>query len=163
MKCHYCEQPATVHLTNVEPGGVKKELHLCAECAEKVQVLKHKKLHLPAVVHALLGAHLGPHVEELSRLRCPACGIGFMEFRHQGRLGCPYDYVAFRKGLVPLLERLHRRPYHRGKEPRRWVRDPELQCRVLQCRQELSRAVAEEAFERAAQLRDWIRRQELHP
>ncbi|GBD37514.1 Protein-arginine kinase activator protein [bacterium HR36] len=161
MKCFYCEQPATVHLTNVEAGGGKKEIHLCTACAQKMQVLKQKKLHLPAIVHALLGAHLGPVVEEISRLRCPACGIGFMEFRQQGRLGCPYDYVAFRKGLLPLLERLHRRAGHRGKTPRR-VPNPELQCQIIHYRQELSRAVAEEAFERAAQLRDLIRRKGFH-
>lgn len=163
MKCFYCEQPATVHLTNIEPGGVKKELHLCSNCAGKMQVLKQKKLYLPAVVHALLGAHLGPAIEGLSRLRCPACSIGFMEFRQEGRLGCPYDYVAFREGLIPLLERLHRLTHHGGKVPRRRLPDQQTVRRLIQWRGELSQAVAEEAFERAAQLRDWIRREEIHP
>jgi len=158
MKCFYCEQTATVHLTNVEPGGVKKELHLCPACAEKMQVLKKKQLHLPAIVQTLLGAHVGPAVEELARLRCPACGIGFMEFRHQGRLGCPYDYVAFRKGLLALLERLHRRTVHRGKVPPRRPDDLERQCQVIAWRQQLSLAVQAEDFELAAQLRDSIRR-----
>jgi protein arginine kinase activator len=158
MKCFYCEQTATVHLTNVEPGGVKKELHLCPACAEKMQVLKKKQLHLPAIVQTLLGAHVGPIVEELARLRCPACGIGFMEFRHQGRLGCPYDYLAFRKGLLPLLERLHRRTNHRGKVPARRPDDQERLCQVLTARQQLNQAVLDEDYERAAHLRDWLRR-----
>lgn len=162
MKCFYCEQEATVHLTNVEPGGGKKELHLCLRCAEKMQVLKHKKLHLPALVNALLGAHLGPAVEKLSRLRCPACGIGFMEFRHAGRLGCPYDYLVFRDGLVPLLERWHRRTSHRGKVPRRLLTDWQMIRQLLEWRRQLDDAVAAEAFERAALLRDRIRSKELH-
>ena len=29
-------------------------------------------------------------------LTCPHCGIKFMEFRAQGRLGCPHDYEVFR-------------------------------------------------------------------
>ncbi|MCS7167347.1 MAG: hypothetical protein RMI91_07295 [Gemmatales bacterium] len=162
MKCFACGKQATVHVTNVEPGGVKKELHLCQACAEKMHLIQKKQIHLPALVHALLGAHLGPAAEELSRLRCPACGISFLEFRQQGRLGCPYDYIAFRKGLYPLLERLHRRVEHRGKAPRRRFLNSEDQRQVIRWRQELIHAVAQEAFEEAARLRDCIRRKDFH-
>ncbi|MCS7015127.1 MAG: UvrB/UvrC motif-containing protein [Gemmatales bacterium] len=162
MKCFSCGKPATVHVTNVEPGGQKKELHLCQACAEKMHLFQQKQLSLPALVHALLGAHLGPAVEEISRLHCPACGIGFMEFRQQGRLGCPYDYVAFRKGLLPLLERLHRRVRHRGKVPRRCLPDTDEQRQVIRWRQELGDAITREAFEEAAVLRDRIRRKDFH-
>ena len=49
-----------------------------------------------------LAHHLavGQTAEELARLdqqACPMCGITFFEFRNQGRLGCPHDYVCFKK------------------------------------------------------------------
>ena len=40
---------------------------------------------------------VGQTAEELAHLdqqACPVCGITFYEFRSQGRLGCPHDYVA---------------------------------------------------------------------
>ncbi len=102
MKCQLCSNPATVHLTDIV-NNQKKELHLCASCAENQQFLKQQDLNLPAILQTLIGQHLGQQTDALSRLTCPACGIKYMEFRAQGRLGCPHDYAVFREGLEPLL------------------------------------------------------------
>ena len=37
-----------------------------------------------------------------------------IEFRADGRLGCPHDYEVFRVGLEPLLQRIHRSGRHRS-------------------------------------------------
>ena len=44
---------------------------------------------------------------EVDQQTCPSCGISFKEFRSQGRLGCPHDYIAFQSELLPLLENIH--------------------------------------------------------
>ena len=36
-------------------------------------------------------------------MSCPSCGITFQEFRKQGRLGCPNDYIAFDEPIRELL------------------------------------------------------------
>src|SRR5262249_4480305 len=110
-KCHACSAPATVHLTDIVKGQ-KKELHLCQACAEKQELVKQDELNLPAIVQSIIGHHVGPLTDELARLTCPVCGIKYMEFRHEGRLGCPHDYEAFRVGLEPLLQRIHRSGRH---------------------------------------------------
>ena len=102
MRCQFCSKPATVHLTDIVENQ-KKETHLCQECAEARGVVQHKELNLPVIVQNLIGQHLGAQTDELSRLVCPVCGIRYMEFRAQGRLGCPHDYLVFRGGLDPLL------------------------------------------------------------
>src|SRR5205823_14093470 len=107
VQCQVCSKPATVHLTEIVESQ-KKELHLCQECAEAQQLLKQQELNLPAILQSLIGQHLGQLTDELARLTCPACGIKYMEFRAEGRLGCPHDYTAFRVGLEPLLQRIHR-------------------------------------------------------
>ena len=56
--------------------------------------------------------------DERDALSCPHCGITFKQFRSQGRLGCPHDYVAFREELVPLIESIHCETQHVGKVPR---------------------------------------------
>jgi protein arginine kinase activator len=149
-----------VHLTKIienEPHQV----HLCQACAEAQQIIKHnKELNLPAILQSLIGQHLGPQTDELARLACPMCGIKFMEFRSQGRLGCPHDYTVFSSGLKTLLYRIHRATHHVGKAPRQKRPPPDLLVEVAQLRRQLQSAVDAEAYEEAARLRDLLRKKD---
>jgi len=158
VKCQFCSNPATVHLTDIV-NNQKKELHLCQSCAESQHLLKQQELNLPAILQTLIGQHVGQPTDELSRLVCPICGIRYMEFRAQGRLGCPHDYRVFRQGLEPLLQRIHRSQRHTGKSPRRRV-TVEKQQELIELRRQLQAAVAAEAYEEAARLRDLLRKRE---
>ncbi len=161
MKCQSCSNPATVHITTIEKGGQKRVVHLCQACAEQKQLVQQQELNLPAILQTYIGQHLGPESDELARLTCPECGIRFMEFRQQGRLGCPHDYAVFRAGIEPLLERIHRSVRHVGKSPRR--RDPAVmaeQAETMELRRRLREAVAAEAYEEAARIRDLLRLKE---
>jgi protein arginine kinase activator len=158
MKCQNCSNPATVHLTDIV-NKQKKELHLCQACAEKQQLLKHQELNLPAILEALIGQHV-PVTDQLARLTCPACGLKYMEFRAEGKLGCPNDYDVFRTGLEPLLARIHRAGRHVGKVPRRRLPAGGTAAALVELRQRLRQAVEAEAYEEAAHLRDLIRQKE---
>jgi protein arginine kinase activator len=140
--------------------GQPQQLELCDACAEAQQVIKHKELNLPAVLHDLIGQHLGPQTGELARLACPLCGIRFMEFRSQGRLGCPHDYTVFRGGLTALLHRIHRASHHVGKVPRKKTPPPDRLIEIAQLRRQLHSAAEAEAYEEAARLRDLLRKKE---
>jgi protein arginine kinase activator len=118
---------------------------------DKQQLLKNQVLQVTHVLQAILGPM------PLATLTCPACRIQFMEFRNQGRLGCPHDYNSLRVGLEPLLKRLHRKLRHFGKRPlskRLFTIPPE---RVIELRQNLQDAIAAEDYARAIDLRDQIR------
>jgi protein arginine kinase activator len=158
VKCQLCSNPATVHLTDIVQNK-KREVHLCQSCAEAQHLVQKSQLNLPAILQNLIGAHLGPQAGELARLACPACGLKYMEFRAEGRLGCPNDYAVFRQGLLPLLQRHHRGQRHVGKSPRRRD-DPARQARLVELRRRLQRAVDAEAYEEAARLRDLLRQKE---
>jgi len=159
VKCQACSSPATVHLTDIVDGQ-KRVRHLCQQCAEAQKLVKQEELNLPAILQALIGQHVGPLTDELSRLQCPACGIRYMEFRNSGRLGCPHDYHVFRAGLEPLLERIHRATTHEGKAPRRHTNDLARQAEILELRHSLQQAVESEAYEEAARIRDLLRTKE---
>ena len=161
MKCQYCSNPATVHLTDIV-NKHKKELHLCQECAEKHQLINQKELNLPAILQTLIGQHVGQLSDELARLTCPACGIKYMEFRAEGRLGCPHDYDVFRVGLEPLLQRIHRAGKHVGKVPRHGRRTLTEQAELIDLRKQLRTAVEAEDYEEAARVRDLLRHKECH-
>jgi protein arginine kinase activator len=158
MKCQFCSNQATVHLTRLVKKQ-KLQVHLCEACAEKHQSAP-EDLSLSSIIESLIGQHVSPIAEELGRLICPTCGIKYMEFRADGRLGCPADYEVFRAGLVPILQRIHRATRHAGKAPRRRSRDGATDTELLDLRQKLRRAVRAEDYETAAALRDLIRQKE---
>lgn len=159
MTCQRCRDEASVHLTETVDGQ-RRELHLCAACARKAGVLLPQEpptLPLDAVVQGLIVAHVGELVGELAELSCPDCGLGFMEFRAAGRLGCPRDYTIFARGLLPLLSRAQGATRHIGKVPRRRPADPTDRLRL---RTRLREAIAREDYESAARLRDLIRQKD---
>ncbi len=157
MNCQQCGKPATVHQTTLVQNE-KRELHLCRACAEAGGLIQQKELSLPAILQSLIGQHLAPEMDELSRLECPVCGIRFMEFRAEGRLGCPEDYNTFRGGLEPLLYRVHRGTRHAGKAPKR--RAPAHLAEVAALRQSLRKAIDAEDYAEAARIRDLLRTKE---
>jgi protein arginine kinase activator len=148
-----------VHLTDIVDGQ-KKEVHLCQQCAQQQQLVQQQELNLPAILQSLIGQHLGQLTDELARLTCPACGIKYMEFRAEGRLGCPHDYEVFRAGLGPLLQRIHRAGRHVGKSPRCGPVDAARLAELIDLRRQLRTAVETEAYEEAARLRDLLRQKE---
>jgi protein arginine kinase activator len=159
--CQSCGQPATVHVTNIV-SGQKREMHLCQACSEKQQILKNQELNLSVILQTMIGQHVGATSDELARLTCPACGIKYMEFKAEGRLGCPRDYQVFQKALEPLLQRIHRAMRHVGKIPPHATRNAAVQSELMDLRQKLREAIDVEAYEEAARLRDLIREKEGH-
>lgn len=162
MKCQYCSNPATVHLTDIIQQK-KRETHLCDACAQKHQLIPpepKQELNIPALLQFLIHQTLAAVGKmEAGESNCPECGMAYAQFRAQGRLGCPNDYAAFRVALEPLLERIHRRTRHVGKVPRK-VLLARRRAEVIELTQQLRQAVADERYEEAARLRDLIRDKE---
>jgi protein arginine kinase activator len=168
MKCQKCDRPATFHITDLIDGE-PNELHLCEECAQaflQPSSSPEGAEMLPAMA-GLLAQHLavGETAEELERLdtrACPVCGITFLQFRKQGRLGCPHDYVFFEKEMEPLLLSIHDQTHHIGKSPKRCPHGADQQTQLIRLRREMKEAVAAEEYEKASHLRDEIRGIEAH-
>lgn len=162
MKCQHCEKPATFHITELT-GPVPQELHLCEEHARQYLTAPEEPMVEPApsVASAInKQMKLGQTAEELARLdqrSCPVCGITFYEFRQQGRLGCPHDYVCFQQELEPLLVNIHSETNHLGKRPKRGAHGTDQQTELIRLRREMKEAVEREDYEGASQLRDKIR------
>ena len=162
MKCQQCDKPATFHITELT-GGKPQELHLCED---------HARQYLTGVVERSdagrrHGGGIGPAdgdrpdgrgVGRLDQQACPVCGITFYEFRSQGRLGCPHDYVCFQAQLEPLFVNIHGELEHVGKRPRRPAGGSENRTQLIRLRREMEVAIDEERYERASELRDEIQR-----
>jgi protein arginine kinase activator len=163
MKCHKCDRAATFHITDLIDGE-PSELHLCEECAQEflTPASQEDGSEMMPAMAGLLAQHLavGETADELAQLdkrACPICGITFLQFRKQGRLGCPHDYVFFEKELEPLLMSIHDQTEHIGQVPKRCPHGADQQTQLIRLRREMKEAVATEQYERASELRDQIR------
>lgn len=147
-----------MHLTETV-NGRRQELHLCLPCARKAGVALPKAppdLALDIVVQKLIVTHVGELVGALAELTCPVCALKFMEFRAEGKLGCPHDYQIFERGMLPLIKRAHGASRHVGKVPRVHAG----RSQRLQIRAQLREAINREDYELAATLRDQLRPKE---
>ncbi len=162
MKCQRCDRQATFHITDLIDGK-PNELHLCEECAQSfLSPAEEETAEVMPAMAGLLAQHLavGETADDLARLdqrTCPICGISFLEFRKQGRLGCPHDYVYFADELEPLLMNIHDQVHHIGKVPKRCPQGADQQTQLIRMRREMKEAIAKENYELASELRDQIK------
>jgi protein arginine kinase activator len=156
--CGECrKRRATWHLTTFVDGKPVQQ-HLCEECYAK----KEGAQASPDEVFARLIEAVVPELKQLALRQCPSCGLDYLEFRQTMRFGCPKDYEAFDKPLEQLLTRFHGAARHNGKVPLSAGREKAIQGRIRSLRKQQKKAVAEENYEVAAELRDRIKRLEEH-
>jgi protein arginine kinase activator len=156
MKCQRCSKQATLHITEVLGEERFDEVHLCEDCAKKYLYEPQQK----KTPKAGLAGDNDSDDDIPAGMRCPACGLTFLEFRNHGRFGCPNDYDAFKADLLPLMESVHGEVKHAGKAPRRAPRAKTSQVELVQLRQRLQTLVNEENYEEAARIRDKIKQLE---
>ncbi|RCW41247.1 MULTISPECIES: UvrB/UvrC motif-containing protein [unclassified Halanaerobium] len=167
MLCDRCKKnEAVVYLTKIV-NGHKQELHLCEKCAEEtghINFAPDNNLSFQKFLSGVLNSHLFENEKEIkdnnnskSRKVCSRCGSSFEEFSQKGLFGCAECYDAFSEKLEPLMKRIHGSTYHSGKIPRK-IRDTVKYRRdINKLKKLMDEAVAEENFEKAAEIRDKIR------
>jgi protein arginine kinase activator len=178
MKCDHCDSEATIHEMVIR-NGRQTERHVCEKCAVEQGMEVRPNLKVGELLQKLatgLGPAGGAKAPSAPRegAQCGSCGTTFAEFRQSGLMGCAECYRAFEAKLGPLLERAHEgASHHVGKVPRRALaasrtgapeaesilggeRERTQQTALL--RKQLDDAIAAEQYERAAKIRDDLRR-----
>lgn len=173
MKCQQCDKPAVFHITELETGDVR-ELHLCEDHARTYLNQSEQGgpgggsgEEAPVIGGGLTGplgvAHTAEELARLDQKACTMCGITFFDFRNQGRLGCPHDYVHFEKELDPLIANIHGATSHVGRRPASQAGPAPLPegteelTAVIGLRRDMKEAIACEDYEKARDDRDAIR------
>ena len=162
MLCEACKQTqATVHLTEIVNDQMA-ELHLCEVCANQKGAQVESHFGLSDLLSGLAGFSKTEEPEEVSTKTCPTCGMTYEDFRKVGRLGCAGCYTTFKRNLGSLLKRIHGSPLHLGKSRARLVKPAKGKTELAELKRKLERAITNEEFEEAANLRDQIHRMEQH-
>ncbi|MCK4680346.1 UvrB/UvrC motif-containing protein [bacterium] len=162
MKCERCGRgTATVRYAEVVDGSLTT-WHLCEECASERGVTGSLTSLAGPLVNILMGLLEGGGGAEPvdSGPTCPRCGLTYEAFRRAGRLGCGTCYETFASQLKPLLRRIHGSTDHTGGVPSTDEGGHFRRREISKLKRELTRAVAAEDYERAAELRDTVRARE---
>lgn len=156
MKCESCgKNEATLrYYENI--NGVKQELHLCSKCASKFGFSSFSDIFSPIfnVVPKMF-------IEETKEDKCDNCGYTFEKYLKNGYFGCPNCYVAFENNLDDLLLRLQGKKRHiEIEENKNGVKKNQLtkEEKIAIMKGELADLVKKEEYEKAAILRDKIKK-----
>ena len=159
MLCTICkEKPATVHLTQIV-GDKMQKLDLCEDCAKTKGINDPTSFGL-ADLDLVLGLGASQQLEQAAggvELKCPRCGFTQADFKKSGRLGCPECYKTFAEGLSGLLKTMHKSTRHVGKAPEALRATRENADRLKTLDIKLKKAIKDENYEQAAQVRDEIK------
>ena len=159
MTCDVCKKnQATVFLTQIVEGKMQK-VNLCEACSKEKGVTDPTGF---ALADLLLGLGAAQEMERGGgSQRCAVCGFSQADFKKTGRLGCAACYETFSDGLQSLLKGMHKGTTHAGKIPSRQQRSMAREQELKELHRGLRKAVSEEDYESAAQIRDQIRALEV--
>lgn len=155
--CDLCgKREAELKVSQVDKDGQTTEIEVCAECARRrgfseIESIKHDVVQILAEMRKKVA-------DEDAQLVCAACGMSFADFKRQGRIGCGGCYEAFGEKLVPLIRRIQGAAQHVGRSPRGGRKEAQLTVGVQRLGAELQSAIQAEDYERAARLRDALRK-----
>jgi protein arginine kinase activator len=161
MFCEECEKrPANVHITKIV-NGHKIEKHLCEQCAKKQQDVVGFSLipdfSFSSFFSSMLDMdHFSP-CNNIKEVKCDKCSMTYNQIAKTGRFGCDRCYDLFGTSLDHLLKRIHGNSQHSGKIPRRAGKALRFKNEIEKAKIELQKAVLNEEYEKAAELRDKIK------
>lgn len=166
MKCQKCgSNNANTHIKTVINGEFI-EYDLCSECAKKMGYTNIFG-NMEDEFSSLLGSFFGNAIPARTQAaRCEFCGSTYSDITKSGHVGCAKCYEVFGDLLMPSIRRIHGNTTHCGKNSGLYKdntkKSSELtkEEKIKQLKAELDKAVAEQNFEHAAELRDKIRETE---
>ena len=150
MLCNKCgKRQASVHYKQII-NGKQTEVYLCPQCANSINAFGFDDF-LPNLFGKVIQPQAAPSAA------CKRCGMTLSQFTRGGKLGCSSCCEAFAEYLAPTLKRLHSGISHTGKRPKKAAIVYKSKNELENLKSELSKAITEERYEQAAQLRDKIR------
>ena len=171
MLCEKCKKRTATVFYNENVNGKMRAFSLCGECAAALR----EQGELQDIT-SMVGSFADPFSElqdnlfggffgvsnalgaSVDKKRCPKCSSTYAEIAHVGRVGCPECYTVFADELSRTIRSMHGTTSHTGSVPARQRARQEREEQIKKLREQMQDAIKKEDFERAATIRDEIRR-----
>lgn len=168
MLCQKCNKnQANVHLVKLV-NGEKSDVWLCEECARKISD-KSLGMSMVNLNQDSFQSILGDFFDNLDKKNkkptkeinidvvCKKCNMTYSKFKETGKVGCGECYNSFSDFLEDDIKKMQGSSTHIGKSSVDYKKNDEMFESVEELKRELKRAISEEAYERAAVIRDKIK------
>ncbi len=172
MLCEKCKKRTATVFYNENINGKTRSYSLCGECAAKLRE-KGELQDITSMIGSfadpfsklhddLFGGFFGipARIPSGDDKHCPDCGTTFREIADGGKVGCPTCYTTFADELSGLIHSVHGTTSHTGRVPSRHRAKQERTEKLKSLKRDLQAAVSNEEYEKAATLRDEIRKLE---
>ncbi len=166
MKCVKCKvNDATTQVRRIV-NGEYEEYMLCADCAHEMGFDNVFDSSMPDMFGGLIKSIFGTALPARSQAtRCDVCGATYGDISNTGKVGCANCYTLFLSQILPSVKRIHGNTVHCGKRPEQPEDTVQTEVKteadeIEKLRAELAKAVEEQNFEHAAEIRDMIKERE---
>ncbi len=162
MKCDFCDLKATVFLTQLVEGQMKK-VCLCDNCAKERGVTDPTGFSLADLLLGGLPGGPGTSTTSVSAItpgrgkKCVTCGFTLDDLKRVRRFGCSDCYATFADEVAQMVRGMHKGTSHIGKVPEGLMAVQFRNQRIEELRSRLEQAITSESYEEAAGIRDEIR------
>jgi len=170
MLCEKCKKRTATVFYNENINGKTRSYSLCGECAAKLR----EKGNLQDIT-SMIGSFADPfavlHDDLFSGFfgipamksvpaakKCRDCGCTYSDIAETGKVGCPTCYEIFGDELSRMIQSVHGTTSHTGSVPARHRAKQARAEELRRLKKELQEAVQKEDYERAATLRDEVRK-----
>jgi len=166
MICEKCNKnEATVHIVKII-NGVKSEVRLCERCAADISDIplnssfeNFEGFPLQSILGGMADYFYKNSKTQLQTdIYCKRCGMAYNEFKKTGLLGCSDCYENFSKSLNPIIKRVQGDVEHLGKIPEKSGKEIDGKNNIIKLKEELQKAILSEEYEKAAEIRDKIKK-----
>lgn len=166
MLCQKCKKnEANTHVKSVVNGNYE-EYMLCSECAKEMGYTNLWS-DMSSDFGSILGSFFSNALPARSETtRCKTCGSTYHDIAKSGQVGCADCYELFLSELMPSIRRIHGNTTHCGKRPGFALKEGtkadevNIESEIDVLKNKLQKAIEEQNFELAAELRDKIKEKE---
>lgn len=164
MICENCnKREAVLNLSKIMDGE-STSIWLCEKCAKEygktmftdIDEEKDEYVSFNNVL-SILFDDVNKKNEKL-KTECPSCGTKISEIEKGKLLGCGECYKIFYKEIDEIVEKDNMYNEHKGCVPSRLGKEIEIKREIKQLEKEMEIAIAIEAYEKAAVIRDKIKK-----
>ncbi|OOM81682.1 UvrB/uvrC motif protein [Clostridium puniceum] len=172
MLCEKCKKnEAKVNLITVI-NGQKHEIWLCDTCVKDISnipffssISQNGNVSFQGMLTEMLssvGNKANIDNNQVNEIVCTNCGLTYDEFKKSGKLGCADCYVAFKIVLEPRIKSLQVGIKHIGKIPSMKGEELVRRKKLKDLKAEMQKLIVTEEYEKAAFVRDEIKKLELY-